>query len=179
MTWTYSLSTLASTPKDQVRLAIGDTGGPNPLTGSAHACPMLAASASRTRKTTRTIQTSLIRNSRLACSIAIFPLANWRSRLQLAKPTRINSCVQDREFYLLPHRVVLSRGNPARGRTGRILQSRDGGASIFGSPRLGSMPKHRSKAHWRRRASRRRAWPRPVEYLSSSKRGSEWKHYLA
>jgi hypothetical protein len=32
MTWTYSLATLATTPKDQVRLAIGDTGSPNPVT---------------------------------------------------------------------------------------------------------------------------------------------------
>jgi hypothetical protein len=35
MTWTYSLSSLATSPKDQVRLAIGDTGAPNPLTGAS------------------------------------------------------------------------------------------------------------------------------------------------
>jgi hypothetical protein len=34
MTWTYSLATLASTPKDQVRLAIGDTGGANSVPGA-------------------------------------------------------------------------------------------------------------------------------------------------
>jgi hypothetical protein len=35
MTWTYSLSSLATSPKDQVRLAIGDTGVANPLTGTS------------------------------------------------------------------------------------------------------------------------------------------------
>lgn len=34
MSWTYSLSSLATSPKDQVRLAISDTGSPNPITGS-------------------------------------------------------------------------------------------------------------------------------------------------
>ena len=34
LTWSYSLSSLATSPKDQVRLVIGDTGSPNPITGS-------------------------------------------------------------------------------------------------------------------------------------------------
>jgi hypothetical protein len=33
MTWTYSLSSLATSKKDQVRLVIGDTDRPNPITG--------------------------------------------------------------------------------------------------------------------------------------------------
>jgi hypothetical protein len=35
MSWTYSLSSLATTPKDQVRLAIGDTGTVNPILGTS------------------------------------------------------------------------------------------------------------------------------------------------
>jgi hypothetical protein len=34
MSWSYSVSSLASSKKDQVRLLIGDTGSPNPITGS-------------------------------------------------------------------------------------------------------------------------------------------------
>lgn len=34
MSWSYSVSSLATSKKDQVRLVLGDTGAPNPITGS-------------------------------------------------------------------------------------------------------------------------------------------------